>query len=78
MPCFALLTCTTLRSAPLFPPPPLQAAVAEMSLMGEANRLMGQRVVELEGLLQGGRSAREVELEQELAAVSDILLHVTS
>ena len=46
-----------------------QAAVSEVQLLSEANRLMGRRVVELEGQMQGGRSAREVEMEAELAQV---------
>ena len=56
-----------------FPPSPLtpmaQAAVSEVQLLSEANRLMGRRVAELEGQMQGGRSEREVEMERELAQV---------
>ncbi len=40
-----------------------------MQLLSEANRLMGQRAVELEGQLHGGRSGREVAMERELAEV---------
>jgi hypothetical protein len=46
-----------------------QAAASEVQLLTEANCLMGQRVVELEGLLQGGRSSREVQLEKEMEEV---------
>ena len=46
-----------------------QAAVSEVRLLSEANRLMGRRVAELEGQMQGGRSEREVEMERELAQV---------
>ena len=35
---------------------------------------MGRRVVELEGQMQGGRSAREVEMEAELAQVGGLMV----
>ena len=40
-------------------------------MLTEANRLMGKRVVELEGQQLGGRSEREVHLEKELDEVRD-------
>lgn len=49
----------------------MQSASQENQLLMEANRMVGQRVVELEGLLHGGRSQREVELEVELQKVSE-------
>ena len=48
---------------------PSQSAISEVQMLTEANRLVGQRVVELEGQLRGGRSDREVQLERELSEV---------
>ena len=48
--------------------------MSEVQLLSEANRLMGRRVVELEGQMQGGRSAREVEMEAELAQVGGLMV----
>ncbi|GAX79801.1 hypothetical protein CEUSTIGMA_g7241.t1 [Chlamydomonas eustigma] len=44
----------------------LQAAVSEIQLLTETNKMVCQRVVELEGQLQGGRSTREVALERQV------------
>jgi hypothetical protein len=50
--------------------PTLQAAMSEIQLLTETNKMVSQRVVELEGQLEGGRSSREVALECQVKEVS--------
>ncbi|MEW5302661.1 MAG: hypothetical protein WDW36_005423 [Sanguina aurantia] len=45
----------------------LRGAVAEVALLEETNRLLAGRLSEVQFQLEGGRSAREVELEREAA-----------
>jgi hypothetical protein len=47
----------------------MAAAQMETVVLLEANRLMAQRVADLEGQLGGGLGRREVELERELEQV---------
>lgn len=47
----------------------MSSAHAEAGLLSEANKVLAGRVSELESMLQGGRSRREVELEGHLQQV---------
>ena len=52
----------------------MAGAADEVTLLTEANKLLGARVQELEFQMGGGRSVAEVELEAQLAQVGRAMM----